>query len=642
MSVIDAVEKYSDEWLILEGIKTFCDGFLKGLELPPKQTISEWADANRKLSSESSAEPGDWNTSRAEYQRGIMDAISDINCSEVTIVASSQVGKTEMINNAVGYYIDKDPCPILLLQPNLDVAKSWSTDRLAPMLRDTPCLQGKVSESKDSGNTVLHKSFPGGHITMAGANSAASLASRPIRIVLLDEIDRYPLSAGKEGDPVKLAIKRTTTFWNRKVVKCSTPTIAGMSKIDTSFKQSDMRYFMVPCPHCGQFQKIEWANVKWEKKDSIEETAKTAYYACPHCGSCWNDVDRWHAIGRGHWEATKPFHGHAGFCLWEGYSPWVKLEEIVDNFLNAKDDPEALKTFINTSLGQVWEDKGERVDDDKLLARREDYTGAPPEVVVITAGVDVQDDRLEVERIGWTATNQSYGLGKIVLLGDPAAARIWEELDDLLQTPIPHDLTGEMQISACCIDSGYLTQQVGKFCQERWNRRVWAIKGMPGEGRPILKRAPGKIKKLNLEFFLVGVDTVKDVIYSRLKIEDPKSAGYCHFNMSYDDNHFKQLTAEEAKTSYIKGRKIRYYALRPGRKRNEALDIFGYALAALEGLKLSGLNIRRRWEKMLARQEYAEVVREMVNKDPTVNVEEIPKPQILRPKKRRRVVGRFG
>ena len=176
MSVIDAVEKYSDEWLILEGIKTFCDGFLKGLELPPKQTISEWADANRKLSSESSAEPGDWNTSRAEYQRGIMDAISDINCSEVTIVASSQVGKTEMINNAVGYYIDKDPCPILLLQPNLDVAKSWSTDRLAPMLRDTPCLQGKVSESKDSGNTVLHKSFPGGHITMAGANSAASLA----------------------------------------------------------------------------------------------------------------------------------------------------------------------------------------------------------------------------------------------------------------------------------------------------------------------------------------------------------------------------------------------------------------------------------------------------------------------------------
>ena len=403
MSATDAVEKYSDDWLKREGIKTFCEGFLKGLELPPKQTISEWADANRKLSSESSAEPGDWNTSRAEYQRGIMDAISDINCAEVTIVASSQVGKTEMINNAVGYYIDKDPCPILLLQPNLDVAKSWSTDRLAPMLRDTPCLQGKVSDSKDSGNTVLHKSFPGGHITMAGANSAASLASRPIRVVMLDEIDRYPLSAGKEGDPVKLAIKRTTTFWNRKIVKCSTPTIAGMSKIDTAFNLSDMRFFMVPCPHCGKFQRLEWANVKWEKKDTVEETAKTATYACQHCGTLWNDVERWHAISLGHWEATRPFHGHAGFSLWEGYSPWVRLEEIVQNFLEAKDDPEALKTFINTSLGQVWEDKGERVEDDKLLARREVYENAPPEVVVITAGVDVQDDRLEVERIGWTS-----------------------------------------------------------------------------------------------------------------------------------------------------------------------------------------------------------------------------------------------
>ena len=642
MSATDAVEKYSDDWLKLEGIKTFCEGFLKGLELPPKQTISEWADANRKLSSESSAEPGDWNTSRAEYQRGIMDAISDINCTEVTIVASSQVGKTEMINNAVGYYIDKDPCPILLLQPNLDVAKSWSTDRLAPMLRDTPCLQGKVSDSKDSGNTVLHKSFPGGHITMAGANSAASLASRPIRVVMLDEIDRYPLSAGKEGDPVKLAIKRTTTFWNRKIVKCSTPTIAGMSKIDLSFGQSDMRFFMVPCPHCGKFQRLEWANVKWEKKDTVEESAKTAAYACTHCGTLWNDVERWHAISLGHWEATKPFHGHAGFSLWEGYSPWVRLEEIVQNFLEAKDDPEALKTFINTSLGQVWEDKGERVEDDKLLARREVYENAPPEVVVITAGVDVQDDRLEVERIGWTVNNQSYGLGKVVLLGDPAAARIWEELDELLQTPIKHDLVGEMQISACCIDSGYLTQQVGKFCQERWSRRVWAIKGMPGEGRPILKRAPGKIKKLNLEFFLVGVDTVKDVVYSRLKIDDPQAAGYCHFNMSYDDNHFKQLTAEEAKTSYVKGRKIRYYALRPGRKRNEALDIFGYSLAALEGLKLSGLNLRRRWEKMLARQEYAEKVREMIMKDPAVDPETLPKPQALRPKKRRRIVGRFA
>lgn len=637
-----ALEQFSDEWLTFEGVRVFCEGFIKGLELPPKQTVSEWADNNRVLSSESSAEPGQWNTNRAEYQRGIMDAISDINVSEVTIVASSQVGKTEIINNAIGYYIDKDPCPILLMQPTENVAKSWSTDRLAPMLRDTPCLQNKVSSDKDSGNTVLHKSFPGGHITMVGANSAAELASRPIRVVMMDEVDRYPLSAGKEGDPVKLAIKRTTTFWNRKIVKCSTPTIAGMSKIDQSYRQSDQRHFLVPCPHCGEFQRIEWANVKWDKLETKEESAKTAVYVCPHCGCCWNDVERWHAISLGRWEATKPFHGHAGFLLWEGYSPWVSLREIVQGFLDAKDDPEMLKTFINTSLGEVWEDKGERVEEDKLIQRRETYTSAPPEVVVITAGVDVQDDRLEVERIGWTANNQSYALGKKILLGDPGAQRIWDDLDDLLLTPIPHDLVGEMSISACCVDSGYLTQMVGKFCQERWNRRVWAIKGVAGEGRPILKRAPGRIKKLNLEFFMVGTDTVKDVIYNRLKIDDPAQPGYCHFNMEYDENHFKQLTAEEAKISYVKGRKIRYYALRPGRKRNEALDIFGYSLAALEGLKLYGMNLRRRWEKMLAQKEYSEKVREAVEANPEVNIEQIEKPAILRPKKRRRVIGRFG
>ncbi len=634
MNAIAVSEKYTDEWLILEGVKTFCEGFLKGLELPPRLSISQWADTYRKLSSESSAEPGDWDTARAEYQRGMMDAISDINCSEITIEASAQVGKTEVLNNAIGYFIDKDPCPILLLQPNLEVAKSWSNDRLMPMIRDTPCLQGKIAENKDSGNTVFHKSFSGGHITIAGANSAASLASRPIRIVLMDEIDRYPISAGKEGDPTKLAAKRTTTFWNKKIIRCSTPTIAGQSRIHEAFLKSDMRFFFVPCPHCGQEQKLEWKNVKWENGDP-----QTAVYACPYCGSCWNDVERWHAVSCGAWRATKPFHGHAGFFIWEGYSPWAKLCDIVQNFKEAKEDPEQLKTFVNTTLAEPWEDKGERVDENRLLERREHYTSAPPEVVVITAGVDVQDDRLEVDRIGWTVNNQSFALGKVVLLGDPNAPRVWEELDELLQTPLAHDITGEMGISACCIDSGYLTQEVGKFCRERWNRRVWAIKGMPGEGRPILKRAPGKIKKLNLEFFLVGVDTVKDVIYSRLKLDDPGAPGYCHFNMSYDEAHFLQLTAEEAKVSYVKGRKIRFYALRPGRKRNEALDIFGYALAALEGLKLSGLNLRKRWEKMLAA--HADKAQELMIKNSETQMPG-EKNKSVRMKSRRRVVGRFS
>ena len=639
-------ELYSDAWLFDEGDLAFRVNFAAGLSLPPRQTISEWADQNRVLSSESSAEPGQWSTSRAEYQRGIMDAISDIDCEEVTVVASSQVGKTEVINNAVGYFVDKDPCPILLLQPTVEVAKSWSTDRLTPMLRDTPCLRGRVSDVKDSGNTVLHKAFPGGHITMAGANSPASLSSRPIRIVLLDEIDRYPFSAGVEGDPVKLATKRATTFWNRKIIKCSTPTIKGQSKIEASFQRSDRRFFYVPCPKCGSFVRIEWANVKWDKMESDDESAETARYVCPKCGGEWNDVERWHAISLGEWRATAPFRGHAGFALWEGYSPWTKLSAIVKDFLDAKSDPEKLKTFVNTSLGESWEDKGERVDDDVLLARRENYTAAPPEVVVITAGVDVQDNRLEVDRIGWTVTGQSYGLGKKVLLGDPMAPRVWEELDELLLTPLPHDLVREMEISACCVDSGYLTQMVGKFCQERWNRRVWAVKGVAGEGKPILKKAPGKLKKTALDFFMVGSDTVKDVIYRRLKIDDPMAPGYCHFNMEYDENHFRQLTAEEKKISYKNGRKTAYYALRPGRRRNEALDIFGYAMAALEALKLHGLDLNRRFEKMLKHAENADLVRDFLARHPqTAPSPSSPSPASRQttssPRPRRRIWGRF-
>lgn len=638
------LHSFPRKMLTSEGIKAFCQGFNEGLELPAHYTISEWADNFRVLSSESSAEPGPWNTSRAEYQRGIMDAISDINVSEVTIVASAQVGKTEIINNVVGYYIDNDPCPILLLQPTKEVAESWSNDRLKPMLRDTPCLRGKIQEGKDNGNTVLHKSFPGGHITMVGANSPSGLASRPIRVVLLDEVDRYPLSAGKEGDPVKLAIKRTTTFWNRKIVKCSTPTIKGLSKIDNSFRKSDQRYFFVPCPHCGVMQKIMWSNVVWDKNEAGEGLPDTAAYCCPHCGSLWNDVERWAAIAKGEWRASKPFRGHAGFSLWEGYSPWVKLSEIVTSFLDAKKDgPEALQTFINTSLGECWEDKGESVDDSVLYERREDYSEAPAGVVVVTGGVDVQANRLELELVGWGVDGQSWGLGKYVILGDPTIPDPWNELDNILKRPVPHEIAGEMRVKACCVDSGYLTQKVGEFCKERWGRHIWAVKGMPGQGRPIMKQAPGKLKKLNLSFFMVGADTAKDVIYTRLKIDKPDAPGYCHFNMSYDSNHFEQLTAEEVKTEYKSGRKLRYWKLKDGHKRNEALDIRVYAMAALEGLLLSGFSLRQQHQKIWAKYKHSAAVEQAIKDNPAVSEDNLPPPPpILKKRKKRRIVATFG
>lgn len=284
----------------------------KVYEPPPLLTVSEWSDRNRVLSPEASAEAGQWNTFRAEYQRGIMDSLNDPLIDTVVVMKSSQVGWTEILNNVAGYYIDQDPSPILAVQPTVDMGKAWSKDRFSPMLRDTPCLRGKVRDARvrDSGNTVLHKTFPGGHITIGGANSPAGLASRPIRIVLGDEIDRWPHSAGTEGDPWKLACKRTTTYWNRKKIVGSTPTIKGFSRIESLFEESDQRRYYVPCPHCDEFQVMKWAQVQWP-----EGQPQDACYYCEVCGGEITDTDKLAMIRLGEWRAESESRGVAGFHL---------------------------------------------------------------------------------------------------------------------------------------------------------------------------------------------------------------------------------------------------------------------------------------------------------------------------------------
>ena len=359
---------------------------------PPNLTISEWADEKRYLSAEASAEPGKFRTDRAEYQRGIMDSFSDPATERTVVMSSAQIGKTEILNNIVGYFIDQDPSTILNLQPTLEMAQTWSKDRLAPMVRDNPCLNDKVKESraKDGNNTILHKLYPGGHITIVGANSPAGLASRPIRIVLCDEVDRYPASAGTEGDPVNLAIKRTTTYWNKKIGLFSTPTLKGISRIEKAFEESDQRYYYVPCPVCGEYQRLKWAQVKFTDNDP-----KTAYYECENCNAHLSDTDRVRAIRNGFWKAEKPFNGVAGFHLNEFYSPWRKLADIVQDFLDAKGDPEKLKTWVNTCLGETWEEQGESIEATDLEQRVEEYDKIPKDALILTMGVDTQDDRLE-------------------------------------------------------------------------------------------------------------------------------------------------------------------------------------------------------------------------------------------------------
>lgn len=500
-------------------------------------------------------------------------------------MSSAQIGKTEIINNIVGYYIHQDPSPLLLLQPTLDMAHTWSKDRLAPMLRDTPALRGRVRDprARNSGNTLLHKQFPGGHITMAGSNSPASLASRPVRVVLCDEVDRYPRSAGTEGDPVSLARARSKTFWNRKVILTSTPTEKGASRIELEFEQSDQRYFYVPCPSCETEQRLQWSQVTWHRDDDGNHKPETARYACEHCGAAWTDAERYQAIRRGHWVAHGETNRRAGFHLCELYSPWVRLEEIVTAFVEAKDSPELLKTWVNTSLGETWEDQGEVVNEGDLYNRREEYAApVPAEAVVLTAGVDIQDDRIELEVVAWGEGEESWNIDYRVINGDTSTDVPWVDLEDAILREYEHELGAMVRIAAVVVDSGHRTSQVYDFVRQTGHPRVYAGKGIAGEGRPVVKvsRKTSGQRSRNVDVYAIGVDDAKGLVHARFRSTEPTSAGYCHFPLERDLEYFEQLTAEKQITKYHKGFPRREWV--KTRRRNEALDCRVYAYAALK------------------------------------------------------------
>lgn len=544
---------------------------------PPELTVSQWAERFRKLSPESSSAPGRWVTDRAPYQRGMMDAVNERGVTEVVFMTSAQVGKTEILNNILGYFIHQDPSPVLFLQPTLNMAETWSKDRLAPMIRDTEVLTALFNDprARDSNNTLLHKKFNGGHITMAGANSPSSLASRPIRIVLLDEEDRYPASAGAEGDPGALAQKRTTTFWNRVLVSASTPTIEGESKIESRYERSDKRKYHVPCPECGEMQVLSWAGIKF----SDEDPAST-FYECGHCTHHIVDTDKAWMLTRGKWVASAPFNGVAGFHLSELYSPWVKWADMVREFLKAKSMPETLKVWVNTSLGESWKEKTEGVDAAGLIERKENWgKNIPDGVVVITAGVDVQNDRLEAEIIGWGIGQESWSLQYHVLHGDPAHDAVWQDLDVVLNQTFKSCDGRVIPVLSSCIDSGgHQTQRVYEYCKTRERNRVYAIKGSSQAGKPLISKF-SRNNKLGVKLFVLGTDTAKQMIYSRFKIHQP-GPGYCHFPSRYSEEYFNQITSEHIQTKFKNGHQSRVWVVKSGR-RNEALDCRVYGLAAL-------------------------------------------------------------
>lgn len=549
---------------------------------PPRVTVAEWADEHRMLPPESSAEPGRWRTVRAPYLRAIMEAITDRHIETVVVMASSQVGKTEVLLNTIGFHMHLDPCPMMLIEPTIEIASAVSKDRVQPMLRATAALRGLVGtpRARDASNTTLHKAFPGGHLTLAGANSPASLASRPIRVLLADEVDRWPASAGSEGDPLALAFKRTTTFQRRKIVIVSTPTVKGASRISDWFAISDQRVYETPCPRCAEPFVFAWEHVRWDEGDPA-----TAHVECPACGGVIEDRERAGMMAAGTWRATAPFVGVAGFAVWEGYSPWRSLRDQVAAFLVARRSLETRQAWTNTALGRTWEAPGESVEPTHLMLRREDYGGVVPEgVQILTCGIDTQDDRLEALVVGWGPGEEAWILERTPLLGDPARPDCWRELDELLTMDWPHARGGAMRIQCCLVDAGgHRTQAVYSAIGPRQTRRVYASFGRAGGERGLLVSPPKPIRPANgtgtIQRRIVDVDQAKALIYARLRIGEP-GPEFIHFPMSVGETFFDELTAERLVTKRNKFG-VPTKTWEQTRERNESLDAMVLALAAL-------------------------------------------------------------
>ncbi len=559
------------------------------LKPPPEMTLSQWADAYRVLSAESSAEPGRWHTDKAPYQREIMDAIGDARTRRVVIMCAAQLGKTELLLNILAYFMAYNPAPILVMQPTLDMGQTFSKDRLAPMIRDTPVLRGLVDiKSRYSGNTIMKKNFPGGHVTIVGANSAAGLASRPIKVLLADEVDRYPESAGSEGDPLSLAQKRQTTFWDKKTVMVSTPVLKGYSRIETEFNQSTREEWNVPCPICGHLQPLAWANVVFDSSDpTIDPT-----YRCERCGKESGEY-AWKAQGiNGKFVAENPDAETRGFHLNTLASTFCGWKEIVQKFLVAKEqmdqgNPEGMKVWVNTELGETWEERGDTVEDVELFNRREIYDAEVPDgVIALTAGVDVQDDRFEVEVVGWGIGKENWGIRYQKIYGDLLKEQVWQDLDNFLLTGFQKKDGTTLHILSTCIDSGgHFTDAVYRFTKDRIDRRVWAVKGKGGQDVPFI-RNPSTNNRTKTPLFILGVDAGKALLYQRLR-HSTKGPNYCHFpeneEAGYDVAYFKGLTSEKMVVRFKKGRSVIVWELKDSSfKRNEPLDLRNYAMAALE------------------------------------------------------------
>jgi phage terminase large subunit GpA-like protein len=570
----------------------------EGIRPDPVLTVSQWADAHRWLPKKSSAEPGPWRTDRTPYLREILDCLSSrSDVEEVVFMKAAQVGGTEVILNALGYVIDHAPGPAILVQPTVETAKRFSRQRVDPLIRTTPRLREKVSASRarDSGNTVLSKEYPSGQLVITGANSAVGLRSMPAQYAFLDEVDGYPIDVDGEGSPVELVEARQRTFSRRKRIKVSTPTIKGRSAIEEAFDATDRRRYYVACPDCGERQPLEFGQLTWTKLGRPPEAA--AY----ECRACYFVIEEHHKtalLAGGVWVAETPDAGGRvrGYHLNALYAPvgWITWGDIARQFVRVYKEPLKHRVFVNTVLGQTWAAKGEAPEWEALMRRREHYRiGQVPEGgLFVTAGVDVQKDRLVVELVAWGRGKTSWSVDTFIIAGDTDDLERgpYTQLDALMNRTIPHAGGGDMAISTLAIDSGYNAQTIYAWTKRYPLSRVIAVKGqdhgamLVGAPSPVEVTIRGRKLKRGARVWPVATGMAKLELYGWLKLEAPvdggdPAGGYCHFPQ-YGEQFFKELTAEQlvAHTTR-KGYQRMEWELIPGRQ-NHQLDARVYARAA--------------------------------------------------------------
>ncbi|VUX47797.1 putative Bacteriophage tail assembly protein [Candidatus Defluviicoccus seviourii] len=557
----------------------------------PRQnlSVSQWADRNRVLPV-IAAERGKWRTERTPYLREPMDLVTDPSVSRITLCWGAQLGKTELLINTLLYYVVNDPCPMIMVQPTSGEARKFSKRRLAELVDDMPFLANYFRTGR--ADQIEHKKFYGGDLLIVSARSGSALRGQMAKILFLDEVDGYPavvITSQKgqdEGSPVDLVMKRTTTFPGRKIIMTSTPTyVDGL--MDQAFKQSDQRYYYVTCPNCSTEQHWTWERVIWDKDTNGDHLPLTARIVCSSgCGHEWHNSDRYQAIRDGEWRATKPFNGHAGYHLNALYSPWVSLTEMVTDFLSAKAQG-TIKSFQNTRLALPWTEPTTPITDiHDLKLRAERYTPStiPSGVVYITAGIDVQGNRIEGELLGWGANDETWSIDYFVIPGNTLEQPVWDQLSDVLTQKLVREDGVPLTVRLAAIDMGYAESQIKpkiNLIKRRNRLNILLVRGASAVTAPIT--AP---RLLASGICMVNPSLIKDRLQELLLITEDgggSTPGYCHFPEHYDSTYYEQLLSEKPTTTYKMGVPVRRWILVKGNKkqiRNEALDCRVYAMAA--------------------------------------------------------------